>query len=361
MKIVGPIIRILSEKINPLIKEKLMDNARMLIVKSKEDIKGISPQLQSVFLKTLTDSSVKNCERYQIKAGENIIRLLQYYPRADVTANDLLKSIQNKIDLHMGINAIFEMEILSDVIRFFGHALKPTTVVSQFNTVKDWIKDHQEIPFDSIISLLASYAPYVTPEVKSSPTFTNDLHKKLYVFLSAFDGDLKELEEKKDEILKIIKSLKKDQIIVLLKPLGKVVNKYRCYKELKEEKIDEILTKYELVIEEIFNTTDLITPTTELVDANICLLLLSLGYMKVYETNKELRTKVFRFIIALMELNKINPQLLVSCLSLLVLKEIKPTPDRSDILNEVGNITEDEKVFEIVDNFLKKIYLLFDK
>jgi hypothetical protein len=90
MKIIGPIIRILSEKISPDIKEKLMDNSKILIMKSKEDIKGISPQLQSVFLKTLTDiSNVSNTsERYQIKAGENIIRLLQYYPRADVTAND---------------------------------------------------------------------------------------------------------------------------------------------------------------------------------------------------------------------------------------------------------------------------------
>ena len=54
MKIIGPIIRILGEKIYPEIKEKLMDITKLLITKSKDDIKGISPQLQSVFIKTLT-------------------------------------------------------------------------------------------------------------------------------------------------------------------------------------------------------------------------------------------------------------------------------------------------------------------
>ena len=118
---VGPIIRILGEKIYPEIKEKLMDITKLLITKSKDDIKGISPQLQSVFIKTLTETTQnQNRERYQIKAGENIIRLLQYYPRADVAANDLLKSIQNKINLRFGLSALFEMDILSDLIRFYG-------------------------------------------------------------------------------------------------------------------------------------------------------------------------------------------------------------------------------------------------
>ena len=49
MKLVGPMIRILGEKIPPETKEKLMENAKNLILKVKEDIKGISPQLQSVF------------------------------------------------------------------------------------------------------------------------------------------------------------------------------------------------------------------------------------------------------------------------------------------------------------------------
>ena len=361
MKMVGPIIRILSEKISPQIKEKLMDNAKSLIMKSKDDIKGISPQLQSVFLKALTDSTVQTCERFQIKAGENIIRLLQYYPRADVTANDLLKSIQNKIDMRLGLNAIFEMEILSDVIRFYGQALKQTTITQQFNTVKMWLEAHQEIPFDVIIILLSSYTQFLPDDIKSNISFNNDLHEKLYNFITIFNGDSKILEEKKSTIIPLIKPLKKDQAIILIKPLGKIINKYRCYKEFNETKYEEILTKYEDVVKSIFIETDLVAASSELPDANLCLILLSLGYMKIYETDKALLKKIFHFIIELMDLGKINLQLLVSCLSLLVLKEIKQTPNRDEIMNEIGDITDDEKEITIVDNFLKKIYYLYDK
>ena len=361
MKMVGPIIRILSEKIPPQIKEKLMDNAKALITKSKEDIKGISPQLQSVFIKALTDSTVQSCERFQIKAGENIIRLLQYYPRADVTANDILKSIQNKIDIRLGINAIFEMEILSDVIRFYGQNLKPNTITQQFNTIKMLLETHQEIPFDGIIVLLSSYTQYLPNDIKEGITFSNELHEKLYNFISVFNGDSKVLEEKKKSIISIIKPLKKDQAIILLKPLGKIINKYRCYKEFNEKKYEEILDQYENVIKEIFNECDLTNATAELPDANLCLILLSLGYMKIYDTDKALLKKIFHFIIELMDLGKINLQLLVSCLSLLVLKEIKQTPNRDEVMAEIGEITSDEKEINIVDSFLKKIYYLYDK
>ena len=360
MKIVGPIIRILSEKITPEIKEKLMDNAKALIAKSKEDIKGISPQLQSVFLKILTDSSVTTCERFQIKAGENIIRLLQYYPRADVTANDLLKSIQNKIDIQLGNNAMFEMEILSDVIRFYGQALKQNTITQQFNTVKIWLDAHPEIPFDVIIVLLSSYTQFLSDEVKSNVKLGSDLHEKLYSFISAFNGDLKMLGDTKS-IVEKIKSLKKDQAIILLKPLGKIINKYRCYKEFNTTKTEEILQKYEEVVKDILNKSDLLVASSELPDANLCLFLVSLGYMKVYDTDKSLLKKVFGFIVELMDAGKINLQLLVSCLSLLVLKEIKQSPNRDEVMEEIGNITDDEKQIGIVDTFLKKIYYLFDR
>ena len=119
--------------------------------------------------------------------------------------------------------------------------------------------------------------------------------------------------------------------------------------------------KYEDVVKSIFIETDLVAASSELPDANLCLILLSLGYMKIYETDKALLKKIFHFIIELMDLGKINLQLLVSCLSLLVLKEIKQTPNRDEIMNEIGDITDDEKEITIVDNFLKKIYYLYDK
>ena len=130
---------------------------------------------------------------------------------------------------------------------------------------------------------------------------------------------------------------------------------------MEETKYEEILTKYEDVVKSIFIETDLVAASSELPDANLCLILLSLGYMKIYETDKALLKKIFHFIIELMDLGKINLQLLVSCLSLLVLKEIKQTPNRDEIMNEIGDITDDEKEITIVDNFLKKIYYLYDK
>ena len=220
---------------------------------------------------------------------------------------------------------------------------------------------HQEIPFDGIIVLLSSYTQYLPNDIKEGITFTNELHEKLYNFISVFNGDSKVLEEKKKSIISIIKPLKKDQAIILLKPLGKIINKYRCYKEFNETKNEEILDQYENVIKEIFNECDLTNATAELPDANLCLVLLSLGYMKIYDTDKALLKKIFHFIIELMDLGKINLQLLVSCLSLLVLKEIKQTPNRDEVMAEVGEITSDEKEINIVDSFLKKIYYLYDK
>jgi hypothetical protein len=167
-------------------------------------------------------------------------------------------------------------------------------------------------------------------------------------------GDTKSIVEK-------IKSLKKDQAIILLKPLGKIINKYRCYKEFNTAKTEEILQKYEEVVKDILNKSDLLVASSELPDANLCLFLVSLGYMKVYDTDKSLLKKVFGFIVELMDAGKINLQLLVSCLSLLVLKEIKQSPNRDEVMEEIGNITDDEKQIGIVDTFLKKIYYLFDR
>ena len=45
----------------------------------------------------------------------------------------------------------------------------------------------------------------------------------------------------------------------------------------------------------------------------------------------------------------------------LALTEIKQTPNRDEVMAEVGEITSDEKEINIVDSFLKKIYYLYDK
>ena len=66
------------------------------------------------------------------------------------------------------------------------------------------------------------------------------------------------------------------------------------------------------------NNYFLLSVSKEMNDGTLCLLLLSLGYMSVYDTNKKL---LFKFIINL-----------IGCLSLIVLKQIQQTRDKDDIM-----------------------------
>ena len=109
------------------------------------------------------------------------------------------------------------------------------------------------------------------------------------------------------------------------------------------------------------NIDFLLSVSKEMSDGTLCLLLLSLGYMSVYDTNKKLLEKVLKFIINLINLSKINIQLLIGCLSLIVLKQIQQTPDKDDIMEKLEEITSDEKDIESIDNLLKKGYYLNDK
>ena len=95
------------------------------------------------------------------------------------------------------------------------------------------------------------------------------------------------------------------------------------------------------------NNYFLLSVSKEMNDGTLCLLLLSLGYMSVYDTNKKL---LLKFIINL-----------IGCLSLIVLKQIQQTPDKDEIMEKLEEITDDEKDIVIVDKFLKKVYYLYDK
>ena len=66
------------------------------------------------------------------------------------------------------------------------------------------------------------------------------------------------------------------------------------------------------------NNYFLLSVSKEMNDGTLCLLLLSLGYMSVYDTNKKL---LLKFIINL-----------IGSLSLIVLKQIQQTPDKDDIM-----------------------------
>jgi len=366
MKMIGPMIRILSEKFSPQIKESVLDNVKSLIIKSKEDIKGISPQLQSVLIKTLTDTSQSNSERAQLKAGENIMRLLQYYPRTDVTVNDIMKSILGKFEKNETLLTLVEIEILSDIIRFYGHTLKPNLISEQYEKILNLINNKPDSPFDYLVLLLSSYTRTYQDisicEKQIENTMINEeLARKLFNFLCIFNGNLIFFNQKKKNSIKMIKSLSKDQSVILLKTLGKIVNKYKYFLDFDKVKISEILENYEKIIENILLETDLLNASNNVLDANLCVFILSLGYLTSYESNNTLFNKVFNFLLTLIKQTKVNSQLLVNCLSLLVLKEIQPNPDSDSILSALESLEIEEEDIETVDEFLKKIYYLYGK
>ena len=366
MKFNGPLIRTLSEKLNPLIKEKILDNIKSIIIKSKDDIKGISPQLQSVFIKTLSDTSFENSERAQLKAGENILRLLQYYPRTDVITNDIMKSIISKCEKGEGLFCLIEIETLADIIRFYGNVLKQTVIDDHYAKIMKLINTSMEIPYDILVILLSAYTRLAkdaqeTEKMIENTAITQELPRKLFNFVTIFNGNLNYFNSHKKNALKLIKPLPKDQSVIMLKNLGKVINKYTYFIDFDKENITKILESYCAIIEQIVMETDILTPSNPMVDANLCVFILSLGYLENYSENFEFLKKVLEFIIKLVETSKVNSQLLVNCLSLLTLHEIKLNVDHIEISNSLIELNIDADEVEKIENFLKKVYYFKDK
>ena len=364
MKLVGPMIRILGEKIAPETKAKLMENAKNLILKVQEDIKAISPQLQSVFLKTLNDSTnIYKSEHHQLKAGENIILLLKYYPRLDVTANDLLKSIQTKIDQKSEMIALLNMEILADVIRFYGQNLKPDTITKQFNTVKMWQESHSRMnSYDIMFVLLTAYTPYLSKEVIDDLDFMDSNSENLFKILSIFNGKIDGFNERVKIFFEEAKESRLDMMINYFIPIGKIISKYNYYKSINPEKINEIIKLYTGAIVDLFVKEIKLKPTNnDKLDAALCIFIMNLGYVEEYETNNKFCKNIFNFLLKLMVLSKVNFQILISCFSLVVLKKVVASPNKDEILEEVKRITEDKKDLEIIETFLKKIYYINDR
>jgi len=367
MKFNGPLIRILSEKLSPSIKEKILDNIKSIIIKSKEDIKGISPQLQSVFTKTLSDTSQENCERAQLKAGENILRLLQYYPRTDVIANDIMKSIMQKCEKGEGLFSVIEIEILSDIIRFYGSALKQNIIDDHYQKILKLLNSNLDIPFDILIILLSSYTKLPKEVIEcekivENTSITLELPRKLFNFITIFNGNLSFFNTHKKNAVKLIKPLPKDQAVIMLKNLGKVFNKYSYFIDFDKENITKIIENFSGIIEQIILETDILSSSgNAMIDANLCVFILSIGYLNNYNINQDFFKKVLDLILKLVETSKVNSQLLVNCLSLLTLKEIKPNVDHIEISNSLIEMNIDSDEVEKIENFLKKVYYFKDK
>ena len=360
MKLIGPIIRILGEKISTEIKEKLLQNTENLIRKVKEDIKGVSPQLQSVFLKALGDNSDLS-GKTRIKAGENIILLLKYYPRLDVTANDLLKILQNKIDQRLPAESLMELSVLSDVIRFYGKKLKQDTITKHFNTIKMWLDAHSEMQTIDLIILLSTYIPYVNKDLVDELEFPNHTTEDSFKIMEAFNGKIEDFEERIKFFYELAKNTKLSYFIDYLDVIGTIIKKYNIYMEINPEENKKLLELYNNVFVDLFTKQIKLKSTEESKDALLCIFFINLGYIKEYETNKKFFKVVVKYLLKLMENSKVNYTILMNCFSMIILKKEVPIPNKDELLYEVKKIFEDENDINIVETFIKKCYYIFDK
>ena len=360
MKLIGPIIRILGEKISLEIKEKLLQNTENLIIKVKEDIKGVSPQLQSVFLKALGDNSDFS-GKTRVKAGENIILLLKYYPRLDVTANDLLKILQNKIDQRLPVETLMELNVLSDVIRFYGKKLKQDTIVKHFNTIKMWLETHDEMQRIDLIILLSTYIPYVSKDLADELEFPYDTMKDSFKIMEAFNGDIENFDEKIKFFYELAKKTKLQFFVDYLDVIGQIVKKYNTYMDINPEENKKKLDLYNKTLVDLFTNQIKLKSTEENKDALLCIFFINLGYIKEYETNKKFFKVVMNYLLKLMENSKVNYTIIMNCFTILVLKKEVAKPNKDELLDEVRNIFEDENEINIIETFIKKCFYTLNK
>ena len=337
-----------------------MQNTENLIRKVKEDIKGVSPQLQSVFLKALGDNS-DHSGKTKIKAGENIILLLKYYPRLDVIANDLLKNIQNKIDQKLPVESLMELNVLSDVIRFYGKKLKQDTITKHFNTIKMWLETHIEMQKIDLIILLSTYTPYISKEMIDELEFPSNTTKDSFKIMEAFNGKIDNFEERIKFFYELAKSTKLSYFIVYLDVIGTIIKKYNIYMEINPEENKKILELYNHIFVDLFTNQIKLKSTEESKDALLCIFFINLGYIKEYETNKKFFKTVVKYLLGLMENSKVNYTILMNCFSMIILKKEVPIPNKDELLDEVKNVLEEESDINIVETFIKKCYYIFDK
>ena len=360
MKLIGPIIRILGEKISLEIKEKLLQNTENLIRKVKEDIKGVSPQLQSVFLKALGDNSDIS-GKTKVKAGENIILLLKYYPRLDVTANDLLKNIQNKIDQRLPVETLMELNVLSDVIRFYGKKLKQDTITKHFNTIKMWFETHDELQKIDIIILLSTYSPYVNKDLIDELEFPNNTMEDSFKIMNAFNGKIDDFDEKIKFFYELAKNIKLSFLVDYLDVIGQIVKKYNIYMEIDPEENKKKLETYIHTFVDLFTNQIKLKSTEENKDALLCIFFINLGYTKEYETNKKFFKVVIKYLLKLMENSKVNYTILMNCFTMIILKKEVAIPNKDELLDEVRKIFEDENDINIIETFIKKCFYTLNK
>jgi len=261
---------------------------------------------------------------------------------------------------------IIETEILSDVIRFYGNQIKPDKILSQFNLVQEILLNKKVGQYDVYILLLSSYTKHLNENEKikiiQEIKLNDDFYKIFFTIVCTFNGDLIIFNSFKNQAIKILVEQPKDQAIGCLKMIGKIMNKYQHFIEFDKENFSNLLEEYEIIVNNIIQSTQIFKPSNSMLDANLLVFILSLGYMNIYSKNNYQSLKLLmKFLLELMNQSKINSKLLVDSLSLLVLKTVKQNVGKDEIIEAINqlNLLGDEEV-TMVENFFKKIYYLYN-
>lgn len=382
IKLSGPIIRVLSEKGNVEIKEIILDALVDLTLKMQVDLKPIIPQFRSVLLKNLIEPSMNGgMERVIFKCSDCILHILYYDTRADLVCSELSKSINSKLVSEDVIRSLVEVEILTYIVKFHGKSIKASVIEDFLDHYIKVYADNSTVnpnfPFDIYLSLISVLMQiYNNNNNLSNDVSTNHklkaledlckgnkMHLSTIRSLNAFNNDETKFNIK--EIISILKQNHKENSVIPLKLMGKTINKTRYISNnngVNNDLIDVILLYDELYMK-IVNETGFFNVTDNILDANLLIYILSIGFSKVYDDDKDTLRTVLTYLIDLIDEGKINSQLLINTLSLLVTRKVlalnkQDNEFKESIISELKSIGMEKEQVTIVEAFLKKIYYL---
>lgn len=384
IKISGKIIKILSEKVTYESKEIILNTVCSLVTKLECDFKPMIPHFRTILLKNLIDSNLiilnnssQSIIKLQFKVCDCLLKILTYDSRVDLIINDINKHINNKLN-NKNLSLIsIEFEIIAYIIYFHGKSLKHNVLIELVNFYLDIFnsnKENKELQVDIFILLLSILYNNLNnllnenitsncEELKStisklnSAFETNENNLIIYKFLCKFTLNEKDFSSK--NLIKYVKIIDKNILILPLKLIGKLINKTKFF-YARDNEDNKLLINYNEFISDLVNQTDVFIPTDNIIDANLLVFLISVGWCPCYNDKKSNNAFniILDYILTLTREGTINSQLLINSLSLIVLKKLIEKPDYDMILAELYVLDVDEDRIEDVKIFFKKAHYL---
>lgn len=371
IKLSGKIIKVLSEKSNNESKDIVLGSLNTLINKLQSESKVIIPHFRTILSKNLNEFSVgEGNEKLMLKTSECILNLLKYDNRPDMIINDINKTVMSKINMDMIGYTFLDVEILCYVFKFNMKNVKESIIkenISIYTKIYKENLNNQGFPYDIYLLLLAvlneadegisknkqeksnEILSIITEESNKNQNNHADYYSILVLFLSNED------EFNLKSIVKRLKSIGKENCIVCLKLIGKIINK----SSFIIEKSSKIMSLYNDFLEEIIENTNFFVPSVDILDANMLIFILSIGYSPVYDKNMKVYHKVIDYLLLLIKVGKINSQLMINALCLLILKQVLLKPDLDLIVSDMFSLGYEEDKIQIVKDFFLKAYYLF--